>query len=88
MVDSTCKKFREDEDWNPNNFDIQINPNEIPSNIKWVNSSQLQYMLQRLMPLSKKVHFKYDTPSRDMSSGNNVFLSTKMKINDSEVKFI
>lgn len=88
MVDDTCKKFRDNDEWNPNNWDIEINPNQIPVNIPLVNSSQLQYVLQRLMPLSKKVHFKYITPPRDLDSGNNVFLTTKMKINNAEVKFI
>lgn len=88
MADDTCKKFSDKEDWNPNNWDIEIDPNEIPANIPLVNSSQLQYVLQRLMPLSKRVHFKYTTDSRPLSSNNTVFLSTKMKINNSEVKFI
>ena len=88
MVDSSCKKFWDNEDWNPNNFDLEINPNEIPSNIPLVNSSQLQYVLQKSMPLSKKVHFKYNTITRNLSSNNNFFLSTKMEINNKLVKFI
>ena len=86
-MDSSCKKFRDTEDWNPNNFDIEIYPDEIPANISLVNSSQLQYILQKLMPLSKKVHFKYITPTQELSACNNMFLSTKLRINGQEVKF-
>ncbi len=88
MVDSSCKKFRDKEDWNPNNFDMEINPDEIPANIELVNSSQVQYALQKLMPLSKKIHFKYRTPPQELGACNNMFLSTKLRINGEKVKFI
>ena len=33
-MDNRCKRFLHEPDWTPNNYDIYINPSEIPANIQ------------------------------------------------------
>ena len=39
-MDNRCKRFLHEPDWTPNNYDIYINPSEIPANIHVSDSSE------------------------------------------------
>ena len=87
MVDKQCKYFRHDPYMTPNNYDIYISPDQIPSNIKKENVLNLRRKLQKLMPLSKIIHINYDTQPGTLTESNQIQISTKMKLNGKEVKF-
>ena len=65
----------------PNNYDIYISPDQIPSNIKKENVLNLRRKLQKLMPLSKIIHINYDTQPETLTESNQIQISTKMKLN-------
>ncbi len=88
MVDKKCKYFRHEPYMTPNNYDIYLNPSEIPVNIQKENVDDLQRRLQKLMPLSKFIHINFSTDSETMSESNGFDVSTHLKINNMEVNFI
>lgn len=81
-----CKYFRHEPYMTPNNYDISFNPNDIPSNIQPETAVNLQKRLQKLMPLTKYIHLMLD--SGQTSYANHLDVTTKMKINNKEVRFI
>lgn len=87
MPNENCKKVRHDPDWTPNNYDIYITPNNIPSNIKKETPPNLLKRLQKLMPLSKKLHLNFNMDPETISEKNNLMLNTSLKINNTKVKF-
>lgn len=88
MVNKHCKHFRHEPYMTPNNYDIYFDPEQIPVNIKRENVPNLTNRLQKLMPLSKKIHINLTTNPETISESNTFTISTKMKINKKEVKFI
>ncbi len=81
-----CKYFLNEPYMTPNNYDIDFNPNNIPSNIQLETAVNLQKRLQKLMPLTKYIHLMLN--SEQTSYTNHINITTKMKINNKEVKFI
>lgn len=81
-----CKYFLNEPYMTPNNYDIDFNPNNIPSNIQPETAVNLQKRLQKLMPLTKYIHLMLN--SEQTSYTNHLNITTKMRINNKEVKFI
>ena len=71
-----------------NNYDIYLNPSEIPANIQKENVDDLQNRLQTLMPLGKFIHINFNTDSETMTESNSFDVSTHLKINRKEVNLI
>lgn len=76
MVD--CKKLRGEPYWNPNNYDLEFDSNLIPSNVRIEKGSNLEKRLQKLMPLGKIVHVKYN--SSVAPKNNGIRLCSKLNI--------
>ena len=72
----------------PNNYDIYFDPEQIPVNIPRENVPNLTNRLQKLIPLSKKIHVNLTTNPETITESNTFTISTKMKINNHEVKFL
>lgn len=88
MVNKNCKHFRHEPYMTPNNYDIYFDPYEIPANIKRENAPNLINRLQRLMPLTKKIHVNLNAGSEELSESNRINISTKLKVNGKVVDFI
>ena len=88
MVDKHCKHFRHEPYMTPNNYDLYFDPHEIPPNIPRENLPNLTNKLQKLLPVSKKIHINLTTNPETISKSNTFNISTKLKINNREVKFI
>jgi hypothetical protein len=71
---------------NPNNWDITFEPTNVPSNIELESAYNLERRLQKLMPLTKKVHLNLGT--KDLHLYDCIDINTSLKINGKEVKFI
>ena len=81
-----CKYMRTKENWTPNDYEIAFDYNNIPSNIRMDNVVNLTRQLQSLTPLTKKLHLMMNVD--DLQLYNDVKISTRMKIDNVEVKFI
>ncbi|MCC9261581.1 MAG: hypothetical protein K8V75_04280 [Methanobrevibacter woesei] len=81
-----CKYMRTKENWTPNDFEINFDYNNIPPNIRMDNVVNLTRQLQSLTPLTKRLHLMMDVDNLNLY--NDVKISTKLRINDVEVKFI
>ena len=88
MVNKHCKHFRHEPYMTPNNYDLYFDPEQIPVNIPRENVPNLTNRLQKLIPPSKKIHINLTTNPETISESNTFTLSTKMKINKKEVKFL
>lgn len=88
MSKNNCLYFRHEPDHTPNNYDITINPLEIPPNIPCENIPNLEKRLGKLMPLSKRIHLNSSTDPAALTKQNAFNLNTKLKINQKVVKFI
>lgn len=88
MVNKHCKYFRHEPYMTPNNFDIYINFDEIPANIKRESVPNLIRRLQKLMPLSKKLHVNLNTDTEQISESNTIQITPTLKINNKTVNFI
>lgn len=71
---------------NPNNFDISFNVNDVPSNVEMENGYNLEKRLQKVMPLTKKVHVNIG--SSNLHQNNELNISSILRINNKKVKFI
>lgn len=81
-----CKYMRTKENWTPNDFEINFDYNNIPPNIRMDNVVNLTRQLQSLTPLTKRLHLMMDVDNLNLY--NDVKISTKLRINDVEVKFV
>lgn len=86
MLKNSCKIIRHEPDWTPNNYDITFNPQDIPSNIPRETSDTLHKRLQKVMPLTKRVHINLFTTG--MTENNDLKIHTSLKINNKEVEMI
>lgn len=80
-----CKRFRSEPDWTPNNYDITFDPSTIPSNIQTETADNLQRRLEKLLPLSKRIHINLFTG--DFTENNDIKIVGSLKISGKEVKF-
>lgn len=81
-----CKRFRHEPYYTPNNYDLQFDHNNIPSNIEVESAANLQKRLQRLMPLSKIIHL--DMGTQQSSQTNFLKVNTRFKVDGQEVELI
>ena len=79
-----CKHFHQEPYYTPNNYDLQFDPNSIPSNIPVELANTLQNRLQKLMPLTKIIHL--DLGKEQFNQENFVMMHTKIMMNKHEVK--
>lgn len=86
MPNHNCKIIRHEPDWTPNNYDITFNPSQIPSNIKTESSDSLQKRLQKLMPLSTRIHVNLDTG--ELSENNDFKIHSNLRINGKDVNLL
>ena len=88
MPDKDCqmKIFHNEPFHTPNNYDIYFEKDKVPSNIQMESSYNIEKKLQKLMPLTKKIHLKLG--SKSITRNNSINIFCKLKINDKEVKFI
>lgn len=86
-MDNRCKRFLHEPDWTPNNYDIYINPSEIPANIQKENTPNIGKRLKKLIPLSKRLHVHVSDSPETLSQRNNFHISTELKFNKKKVKF-
>lgn len=80
------KIFRHEPYMTPNNYDIYFDTREIPVNIPVETAGQLERRLQKLMPLTKKIHVNLE--EKNLHGTNNISCFTKLKMNNIEVKFL
>ena len=86
MVNKHCKHFWHEPYMTPNNYDIYFDVRKIPSNIRLENGYNLERRLNKLMPLTRRVHLNFD--SKTVPADNNIRVFTSLKIDGKEVKFI
>ena len=87
MARNCNMKFARSEPYmNPNNFDISFQINEVPSNVEIESATNLEKRLQKVMPLTKKIHLNIE--AGNMRQNNIINISSILKINGKEVKFI
>ena len=84
--DPNCKIIHHEPNWTPNNYEINFDPTMIPSNIKTESSDSLQKRLQKLMPLSSRIHVNLSTDT--FSEKNDLEIHTSLKINGKEVNLL
>lgn len=84
--DTNCKIICHEPDWTPNNYDLSFNPSTIPSNIQTESSDSLQKRLQKLMPLSKRIHINLETS--ELTENNDFKIHTCLRINNKDVDLL
>lgn len=81
-----CKIIKHEPDWTPNNYEISFNPSDIPSNIQTESADSLQKKLQKLMPLSTRIHVNLSTG--ELSEKNDLEIHTCLKVNGKDVNLL
>ena len=84
--DCSMKIFHNEPDYTPNNFDIYFDTNTVPSNIELESAYNLEKRLNKLMPASKKVHLNMGV--ENLQQNNSVHISSMLRMNNQEVKFL
>ena len=87
ILKNNCKRFRHEPDWTPNNYDVYMNPAEIPSNIQKENAANLVKKLKKLMPPTKRLHVHFNIDPETISTKNTFKISSSLKFNNKKVKF-
>lgn len=77
-----CKYMRTKNNWTPNDYDLEINHNHIPSNIDLEDVPNLSNRLQKLMPLSKTIHLKLDDGKEEYNSTINIVSELSLTVNN------
>lgn len=89
MVNETkciMKIFRNESEYTPNNWDVYFDTSEVPSNIEIESAHRLEQRLNKLIPTSKKIHLNLGV--NELSTNNSIHISSMLKINKKEVKFL
>ena len=86
IYNGDCKIFHNEPYMTPNNYDIFFDHKSIPSNIKAEPAASLQKRLQKLMPLTKYIHLNME--SEELNQTNHIMISSKIKIDKKEDKFV
>ena len=74
-----CKYFHSDPYLTPNNFDFYFDYNSIPSNIDIDSPSDLVKKLQRVMPLSKRIHLNLESKTNPQYNQFNLHSNAYLK---------
>lgn len=74
--------LREKTEYTPNDYDITFPTDEIPKNIRVGNVKNLELELQKVMPLTKKIHVKLlekqgATPTNDFKVTTDLIVRDK-----------
>ena len=77
-INRKCKYFHHDPYMTPNNFDLYFDYNSIPMNIDVGATYDLNKRLQRVMPLSKKIHLNLE--NRESSQSNGFNINTRIRL--------
>ncbi|MBR0272357.1 MAG: hypothetical protein IJQ68_10300 [Methanobrevibacter sp.] len=77
-----CKYMRTKYNWTPNDYDLEINHNQIPSNIILEDVPNLSNRLQKLMPLSKAIHLKLDEGKQELNSTIDIVSELSLTVNN------
>ena len=85
MADDTCKYMRSKHNWTPNDYELWFQHNNIPSNIIVEDVPNLSARLDKLTPLSKKVHIMLNTPNEEYNNTVNIVSDLSLTI-DKTVK--
>ena len=72
---SNCKYIKQDYDWTPNDYDIEFNYNNIPSNIEWHGGEDIELLLNQYAPITKTLHLTMNIMEKETING--VKLNTK-----------
>lgn len=75
--------MRADEDFTPNNYDIQIDIDDIPPNLIYKDVTDLQRILDKSTPLSKKIHLWINSDDKD-EYDNKIGFKTSLTIENSK----
>jgi len=75
----TCKFFHHEPYMTPNNYDLEFDYHNIPSNIEIESSADLRKRMQRTLPLSKIVHIKLHSEKATQYNELHIMTSTKLK---------
>ena len=79
MVDKdTCKYMCSRMNWTPNDWEVWFQHNKIPSNIIVEDVPNLSERLDKLTPLSKKVHIMLNTSNEEYT--NTISLVSDLSI--------
>ena len=83
--DDTCKYMRAKHNWTPNDYDLWFQYNHIPANVIVEDVPNLSARLDKLTPLSKKVHIVLNTPDEEYNNTVNVSTDLTLTV-DTTVK--
>lgn len=81
-----CKYMRSDEDWNPSNYEITFDIDEIPSNLKLENVIELEKRLKSKSPLTKKLHLILNSKNVDLVNNIKIHSSAFIELNNKTVE--
>lgn len=81
-----CKYMRSKYNYTPNDYDLEFDFTEIPSNINMDDAVSISRRLAAVTPLSKTIHLHLNTGSKEFNQMMNIH--TSMKLNGKEVLFI
>lgn len=76
-MDTNCKYIKQKYNYTPNDYELEFDFGMIPSNIRWEGPIDLQTSLNRLTPLSKKIHVMMNTSNKKIR--NSICLTTKIR---------
>lgn len=71
--------LREKYNYTPSDFDLSFNFNQVPVNIMQEDGVELQKRLQRLMPLSKRIHLDL-LKSMEKGDDNHLFINANLQL--------
>lgn len=71
------------DNWSPNDYNISLTLEDIPSNIGVRTSADLTRELQRVTPLGRRVHL--DIGNREEQVSNHILLNTHLKVNGVDI---
>lgn len=69
---NNCKYMKAEPNYTPNNFDINFNYTEIPSNINIHNVADLDNALTNNIPLTKKIHLQMDHEEKEQTESVSI----------------
>lgn len=73
-----CKYFHQDPDMTPNNYDLYLDYNSIPINIKLESKHDLYNQLKKYLPLSKRIHLNLETKGVPQNNIFNICTQTRI----------
>ena len=71
-INDNCKYMRSKKNWTPNDYELWFQHNNIPSNINVEEVPNLSSRLDKLTPLSKKVHIMLNTSDEEYNNTINL----------------